>query len=267
MISAFFRFIILVFCIVTTSDLFSQDQKSEFRKDIFADENKISLLNNETDFFTGCIHITDKNNNMVFEADSIYSRYNWDTLIDLNNDGSKELILDLGTGATMYDYNMYLIFDFKNKSFEPFEIHNAELVTNVDDIPKIISYVRMSPAVMGAGFTFSLKYDGNKIILENDISKSKVLKSLDPLESDEFDFIRQYEEGFDECENDSEVKIYYEAYLTQQMILGQEEKGWKLFEKHYKCKNKKSMRVELKKTVEENYKYLRNADYKFQTLN
>lgn len=256
-----------MFFIFSTSILFSQDQKDEIRKDILAGEYKISLINNETDFFTGCILITDRDNSPVFKADSIYSRYNWDTLIDLNNDGSKELILDLSTGVNMYDYNMYLIFDLKNKSFEPFEIHNADLVKDTDEVPKIISYVRMSPAVMGAGYTFSLKYDGNKFNLENDISKSKVLKSLDPLESDEFDFIRQYEEGFDECESDSEVKIYYEAYLIQQMILGQEEKGWMFFEEHYKCKNKKSMRAELKKTVEENYNYIMNADYKFQTLN
>jgi len=121
----------------------------------------------------------------------------------------------------------------------------------------------MSPAVMGAGYTYSLKYDGSKFILENDISKSEVLKSLDPKESDEFDFIRQYEEGFDECDSDSEIKIYYEAYLTQQKILGQEEKGWEFFDKHYKCKDKNTMRTELKKTVEENYNYLKNADYKF----
>ena len=256
-----------MFFIFSTSNLFSQDQKDEIRKDILAGEYKISLINNETDFFTGCILITDRDNSPVFKADSIYSRYNWDTLIDLNNDGSKELILDLSTGVNMYDYNMYLIFDLKNKSFEPFEIHNADLVKDTDEVPKIISYVRLSPAVMGAGYTYSLKYDGSKFIPENDISKSKVLKSLDPPESDEFDFIRQYEEGFDECESDSEVKIYYEAYLIQQMILGQEEKGWKFFEEHYKCKNKKSMRAELKKTVEENYNYLKNADYKFQTLN
>lgn len=252
--------------IFTTSNLFSQNQKDEIRKDIFVDEYKINLLNNETDFFTGCIHITDKNNKIVFEADSIYSRYNWDTLTDLNNDGNKELIIDLSTGATMYDYNMYLIFDFKNKSFEPFEIHNAELVTNADDIPKIISYVRMSPAVMGAGYTFSLKYDGEKFVLENDITKSKVLKSLDPLESDEFDFIKQYEEGFDECDNDSEVRIYYEAYLTQEKILGQESKGWKFFDKHYKCEDKKNARTELKKIIDENYHYIITSDYKFQTL-
>ncbi len=252
-----------MFFIFSTSNLFSQDQRDEIRKDILAGEYKISLINNEGDFFTGCILITDKDNNPVFKADSIYSRYNRDTLIDLNNDGSKELILDLSTGVNMYDYNMYLIFDLKNKSFEPFEIHNADLVTDTDEIPKIISYVRLSPAVMGAGYTYSLSYDGNKFKLEDDINKSKVLKSLDPIESDEFDFIKQYEEGFDECDNDSEVKIYYEAYLTQQKILGQEKKGWKFFEKYYKCKNKNSMREDLKKTVDENYNYLKNADYKF----
>jgi hypothetical protein len=124
----------------------------------------------------------------------------------------------------------------------------------------------MSPAVMGAGYTFSLKYDGDKFVLENDITKSKVLKSLDPLETDEFDFIKQYEEGFDECDNDSEVRIYYEAYLTQEKILGQESKGWKFFDKHYKCEDKKNARTELKKIIDENYHYIINSDYKFQTL-
>lgn len=261
------RCLVSLLFIFTTSNLFSQNQKEEFKKDIIVDEYKISLINSEADFFTGCINITDRNNNIVFNADSIFSRYNWDTLIDLNNDGSKELMLDLSTGVNMYDYNMYLIFDLKNNSFEPFEIHNADLVSNVDEVPKIISYVRMSPAVMGAGYTYSLNYDGDKLIMESDITKSKVLKSLDPLESDEFDFIKQYEEGFDECESDSEIKIYFEAYLIQQKILGQEDKGWKFFEKHYKCKDKKSLRAELKQTVEENYNYLKNADYKFQTLN
>lgn len=260
----FFRCSVSALLIIISSELYSQNQKDEFRKDIFFDEYKMSLFNSEKDFFTGCIRITDRNSNSVFEADSIFSRYNRDTLIDLNNDSSKELILDLSTGVNMYDYNMYLIFDFKNKSFEPFEIHNADLVKDVDEVPKIISYVRLSPAVMGAGFTYSLKYYGNKFILENDITKSKVLKSLDMKESEEYGFIRQYEEGFDECENDSEVKIYYEAYLTQQMILGQEEKGWKFFEKHYNCIDKNTARNELKKTVEKNYNYLKNADYKFK---
>jgi len=246
--------------------LFSQSD-SIIEREINVGEYRIYLTNNEYNFFTGSIQIADKHNNAVFYADSIYSRYNWDTLIDLNNDGNKELILDLGTGVNMYNYNMYLIFDLKKKSFEPFEIHNADIVMNVDEVPKIISYVRLIPAVMGAGYTYSLKYDGDKFIPESDVTKSKVLKSLDPKESEEFDFIRQYEEGFDECENDSEVKIYYEAYLIQQMILGQEEKGWEFFEKHYKCKNKKTLRTELKKTVDENYNYLKNADCKFKILN
>lgn len=241
--------------------IFSQ-RDSIIEREINVGEYRIYLTNNEYDFFTGSIQIADKYNNTVFYADSIYSRYNWDTLIDLNNDGSKELILDLSTGVNMYNYNMYMIFDLK-KSIESFEIHNADIVLNIDEVPKIISYVRMSPAVMGAGYTYSLKYDGSKFILENDISKSEVLKSLDTKESDEFDFIRQYEDGFDECDSESEIKIYYEAYLTQQKILGQEEKGWKLFEKHYNCKDKNTLRTELKKAVEENYNYLKNADYKF----
>ncbi len=99
------------------SDLFSQNQKGVFRKDFYTDNFKITIENNEVDFFTGGISVTDLTKNKeVITADSFYTRYNWDTLIDLNNDGSKEFILDLGTGVNMYDYNMFLIFDFKKKS-------------------------------------------------------------------------------------------------------------------------------------------------------
>lgn len=263
MISAFLRCLFSILFIFTTSNLFSQDQKDEVRKDIFADEYKINLINNEADFFTGCINITDKNNNIVFNADSIYSRYNWDTLVDLNNDGSRELILDLGTGATMYDYNIFLIFDFSDSLLSPLVVHNAELKTDIDITPKILSHIRLSPSVMGAGYSFSLKYESRRLILENDIKESAVLKSLDTDSKEDLHLIKEYSEAFDECAEDSEVKIYYEAYIMQQKILGQEEKGWEFFNKHYKCKNKNKVKAELKENVDQSYSFLKQTEFKF----
>lgn len=248
-----------------TSLSYSQNQKGEFRQDIYTDDYVFKLVNSEVDFFTGCLNIINiSENREVFSADSFYTTYNSHFWADMNNDGHNELILDLGTGATMYDYNMFVIFDF-TKGIEPVaEIHNAELDTIKDEIPKIISYVRLSPAVMGAGYNFSLKYDDGKMVLEKNVSDSKVLKGLEPDGKEDFHLIEEYKKGFDECDKDSEIKIYFEAFLMQEKIVGQEKRGWKFFDRHYKCDDKKGVRNELKKIIKEDYSYISNPDnYKF----
>ncbi len=250
--------------ILSCNIILAQSESNLFQKDIEAGEHKIFLTNSEDHFFTGSIQITDKYNNTVFFEDSIFSRYNWDTLIDMNGDGKKEFILDVGTGATMYDYNMFLIFNLYENPAEPVEVHNAELQSGIDEIPKIVSYVRLSPAVMGAGYSFALKYVNGKLVLENDTKTSKVLKNLEPDSKDDIYFINEYEEGFDPCAEDSQVLIYYEAFITQWKILGREEKGWKFFDKYYKCKNKNLAKENLRKIVRENYLYIKDPNnYKF----
>jgi len=262
-LQAIITFIILFLNAFVVDSIRSQND-STVEKEITADSYRIFLTANDYSFFSGSMEIFDKFNNSVFYADSFYTRYNWDTLVDLNNDRSKELILDVGTGATMYNYNMFLIFDFKRSPEPLFEIHNAELITGIDEIPKITSYERLSPAVMGAGYVYLLKYENGKIVLENDMKKSKVLKSFDSNEGDDLYFINEYEAGFDECADDSEISIYYQAYITQQKILGRENKGWKFFDKYYKCSNWKKVKAGLKKIVDENYNYLANPEnYKF----
>ncbi|MEO8446670.1 MAG: hypothetical protein ABI528_04200 [bacterium] len=259
-------FIILIF-LSTDTDTFSQTD-SLFEKEIEVASYRFVLTANDNSFFTGSLQIFDKYNNSVFYADSFFSRYNWDSLIDLNNDGNKELILDLGSGATMYDYNMFLVFDFTRKEIEPLEIHNAEIVQSKGEVPKILSYVRLSPAVMGAGYAYTMRYENGMLVLENDMSKSKALKELDTDGSDDLHLINEFEDGFDECADNSGIDTYYEAFLIQQKILGQEKKGWKFFDKNYKCSDKKSLRANLKRIVDEAYSYISNPDnYKFNTNN
>ncbi len=262
-------FFTLITLFVLTTNLFSQPEKGIFRKDFYTDDFQITIENNEVDFYSGSISITDlKKNKEVFRADSFYTRYNWDTLIDLNNDGHKEFILDLGTGVNMYNYNMFLIFDFTKDSIEPLEIHNAELDAGTDEVPKILSYTRLSPAVMGAGYTHSMKYENGNLVLETDPKKSKVLKALIPTGEDDLYFIQEYEDGLDECEEGSQISVYYEAYITQLKIVGKEKKGWKFFDKYYKCKDKKNMKANLKKIIDDTYSFLKDSNnYKFSSTN
>lgn len=259
----------LLIIVLSGNKLHAQDSQSNdslFEKEINAEGYSFFLTNSENNFYTGSIQIADKYNNTVFYEDSIYTRYNWDTLTDLDNDGKKELILDLGTGANMYDYNMFLIFNFSKDITEPVEIHNAELRINTDEVPKIVSYVRLSPAVMGAGYSFSLRYNKGDLILEDDIRTSKVLKSLEPDGTEDLYLIDEYNEGFDPCAKDSEISVYYEATIIQWKILGQEGKGWKFFDTNYKCKNKTKVRKDLKKIVNETYAYLKDTNnYKFSS--
>lgn len=256
-----------IFCIslagiiLLNGNSISQNRKAEFTKEIVTGNFIVRLANNEVDFFSGGVSITGREDNTEhFRADSFYTRYNWDTLIDLNNDGSQELILDLGTGATMYDYNIILIFDFTKNVAEPLEIHNAELNTNTDKFPKIVSNTRLSPNYLGAGYSYSLIYHNGKLILETDPSESRVLKSLDINDNDILELIAGYDSETDECSDESQIQVYYEAYITQKIILGKEIEGWKFFDNYYKCNDKKRAKEELKNLVFENFNYINNPD-------
>lgn len=229
-------------------------QEENLDKEIIAGDYRVQLFANSSGFFNGSIQIFDKYNNSLFYADSCYTGYNWDTLADLDGDGTKELILDLGTGATMYDYNMFLIFDFKVNPLWPLEIHNAEL-SNLDPLPKILSYVRLSPAVMGAGYIYCMKYKDRSVILEKD-PESKTLSSLKPSDEDDQYFVDEYDASFDPCEEGSHVMNYFQSNLMQWKIVGKESNGLKFFDKHYKCKDKKTAKEELKRSVDEIYRYL-----------
>ena len=259
---AVFMLIVLLIISGNKQNVYSQD--SIIEKEIKADSYRLFLTANDNNFFTGSLEIFDKYNNSVFYADSFYSRYNWDTLIDMDSDGRNELIIDLGTGALMYDYNVFLIIDFKNNKIDPLEIHNAQLVTGVDDNPKIVSDVRMSPAYLGTGYSFSLMYAGDKLIPEKDAKKSKVLSGLIPDEKELLEQMKIYGKETGECSEESYYQIYFEAYITQMKIAGNERRGWKFFEKYYKCRDKKAVRNSLSKNVSENYKAIIQSDYKFK---
>lgn len=256
--------ILFFVCSLINAGIALSQSDSITQKEFFAGELKLILKYNENDFFSGSIEVFDRQNNSVFFQDKFYSGYVWDTLINLDGDPENEFILDLSTGVNMYDYNMYLIFDFTKSTAPLLEIHNAELVTGVDENPKITSYTRLSPAVMGAGYTAVFMYDNGSLIPVTDTQSSKVLKRYDSDGSSDLELIKEYGEAFDECAKDSEVQVYYLAYLIQEKLTGQESRGWKFFEKHYKCRNKNSVRNKLQEDLDNNYNLITNPDnYKF----
>lgn len=240
---------LLIFCL-NISYTYSQIVS----KDLSAGDYKISLVWNDSVFYSGKMNVLDsKSNSIVFTAESFYSGYNWDSLADLNNDGINEYILELETGDTRSDYNMYVIFDFTKSSQPLFKIHNAELVTKVDKSPAIVSNVRIGPPAMEAKYSYVVFYENGKLIPVTDPKESKVLKELVPYEEDYSGLISDYAKKSDVCGSNSEVKNYYAAYITQQKVVNNEDAGWKFFDKNYTCSDKENMKEVIKKIVDDNY--------------
>lgn len=246
--------------------LCAQPEKAKFEKDIVSGDYLVRLENIESEFFTGKVTVYNlKISKQLFEAEGFFTDYKSDTLMDLDNNGHTEIILDLGTGATMYDYNMLLIFDFSDETASASEVHNAALVYIPDEMPKIISEIRLSPNYLGAGYSFSLKYENGRLIPESAAGNRLLRKELDFTEENIKEIMTEYVKETGECSGESQVQVYYEAYITQKKILGEEKKGWSFFDRNYKCKDKKRVRTALKKIVSVNYNNLMNYEnYIFQ---
>lgn len=261
--------IIAVFLFSIQSEIYSQPEKAKFEKDIVTEKYLVKLENNETDFFSGKIFIYDKNSSAeVFKDEDLYTNFNSDTLIDMDKNGRNELILDLSTGVNMYNYNMYLIFDFPGNEIIVSEVHNAYFVTDTDNYPKIVSVVRLSPIILGTEYSYLLKYKNGTLIPETNPADSRALKELDISEQQQIEFMSEYIKETGECTEDSQVQSFYEAFITQKKILGQEKKGWKFFDKNYKCKDRKKVKAEIKKFADDNYKFIMNPEnFKYDHVN
>lgn len=260
-----FYLIFFILFVNTVKPYCQEDTTLYFEKDFNVNDYRIMLKANNSGFFSGSISVIDKYNNTVFFREDIFTRYISDTLIDLDNNGTKEFILDLGTGVNAYDFNMLVIFDF-NKSNQPlFEIHNAEIIAGTDSIPKIVSHIRFSPLYLGTGYDYSLRYNGDRLVLETDPDSSKLLQSLDINDNDFLENLNGFKDEMDECDRLTNYISFFEQYVFQKMLLDKEQEGWDFFNKYYNCPDKESARDELKESMNSLYKYLSEMDHSFQT--
>ncbi|MCB0726788.1 MAG: hypothetical protein R3A12_12280 [Ignavibacteria bacterium] len=254
--------LIVLFIVLSYSQIYSQT----VTKEITTDKYKIILTWNDSVFYSGGMVIQNiSDGSTVYSADNFHSGYNSDKTHDLNKDGSHEYVLELATGQTRSDYNMILIFDFE-KSHEPLsEVHNAEIIANVDKVSDILSNVRVGDPALEAKYVYPLIYDDGKVVLNKDTKDSKILKELVPYAEDYTELIDKYANSNDVCAEGSKVTAFYEAYIIQQKITGNEEEGWKFFDSNYKCDNKSSVKEEIKKSIEESYSNIDNPDnFKFK---
>ena len=246
---------------------FTQVYSQTVTKEIVTDKYKIILTWSDSVFYSGGMEIQNiSDGSVVYSADNFHSGYNSDKTHDLNNDGNHEFVLELETGETKSDYNMLLIFDFE-KNHEPLgEVHNAMIIANVDKEANILSNVRVGDPALEAKYVYPLVYNDGKVALNKDTQNSKILKELVPFAEDYTDLINEFAKSNDVCSEGSKVINYYQAYIIQQKITGNEDEGWKFFDANYKCDNKNSVKDALKKSIEESYTNIDNPDnFKFKT--
>ncbi|MBK8553534.1 MAG: hypothetical protein IPL53_21710 [Ignavibacteria bacterium] len=126
---------------------------------------------------------------------------------------------------------MLVIFDFYKSDQPLFEIHNAEVIAGIDSIPKIVSHIRFSPLYLGTGYDYSLRYNGERLLLETDPKTSKVLQGLDIIDENILYNMNGFKEELDECDKNNNFRSFFEQYLLQKVLLKKVSEGWGFFEK------------------------------------
>lgn len=222
---------------------------------------KIAINSNPKEYFTAHLESV-KDGKVVFETDSTFSDYLWHRVIDMNDDGTDELVLAVSEGASPYIYNLIYIFD-ASKGAKPLgQIYNGSLDTTVKGEPKIAAYTRMSPMLLGLGYNWLVEYK-NGGLKYFDAEGTPWKKTVKPDVSSLLENLTQYEDFSEKCSDDN-YKSFFESYLIQAQIYGNEDAALKFIDKYYKCPDKKNGKQQIIDVSAETFEWLTNpATYKY----
>lgn len=197
-------------------------------------------------------------------------------LIDLNGDGSDELILNGYVGMSPYFLfgNGYVID--KTKSYLPlYEIQNLDM-QSIDSVNKVLTISeKESPAMFGLWNRYNIKYTGNLELVPQLMTENDELLSEENYKNI-FDNHMQMNPEDNICENSpltptmeefhsyywrAVENVFYNAYLNDDFNLAAE---W--FLKYNNCPNKNEiLRVILKET-EERYGRFKKSMNEYYTI-
>ncbi|MCC7157981.1 MAG: hypothetical protein IT281_00420 [Ignavibacteria bacterium] len=217
---------------------------------------KVELNYNTQRFFNGSMKVQ-KENIIVFAADSFFSDYSSHEIVDLDGNGKNELVLVLTEGASPYIYNRMLIFDITLGPEPKFTMQNADLIIKPKELPKIDCYARMSPSVMGLGYNWLVEYRDKKIKYykpKNEVWENMVLPDVESTREN----LKQYKEGGFTC-TDANYFTFFEAVMIQSLISGDDYVGLDFFDKYYKCDDKNSALKELKSASNNSFGWIKDS--------
>ncbi len=245
-------FILFIVCFSS----FSQDDSIKDTSFIYYDY-EFRLTSNNNQFFAGHLEVN-KDGKKVYQWDSNFTDYISHDIIDLDGDGSKELLLSLSDGASPYVYNVLYLFDI-NKGIKPlYIINNGELNTSKSNEPKIGGYSRMSPSVLGLGYIWLWEYKDGKLRLLKTNEKPWILL-LEPDEKGLLENLKQYEDFSEKC-SDGVYNTFFETLFIQYKIAGDYSSALNFFNKYYKCPEKISALKQIKNAADDTYSWLNDEN-------
>ncbi len=220
----------------------------------------LKINTSNSDFFTGVLKVS-KDGKNLFSMDSVFTDYVEHKLIDLNGDGSNELLLYLSEGASPYIFHMLYIFDRK-KDFKPlFMIQNGDVDTTSGNSPKILAIARMSPAVIGLWYFWYLEYKNGNLVYWKPDAVNRV--KLHPDIGSIVDNLKEIYTGKESCE-DYIYSAFFENVFISYKISGEDYLAEEFFYKNYKCEEKIKALKNFKSIASDTYKWIKDKEnYKY----
>lgn len=216
----------------------------------------VSISSSGSEFFRGRLNVSE-NGKVQFSMDSSFTDYVEHKFIDLNGDGSNEMLLYLTEGASPYVFHYLYIFD-RTKSARPlFMLQNGEVDTTVPGQPLLSVNARMSPAVLGLWYSWFLKYEGGKMkYIKPGDSRSSLLGP---------DFV-SIKGNLEELKKENQIcddfayNVFFEYVFITSKLSGRESEAERFFEENYKCENRNAALKQFKSTAADTYSWIKEEE-------
>lgn len=247
---------ILFIVILLGTELYCFENRADTSVSITADGYVFNISSTDNGFFTGSLYVT-KNGSEVFRMDSTFTDYIEHKFIDLDNNGSRELLLYLHEGASPYIFHVLYIFEPSKGPMPLFYINNGDVDTTDAKNPLITVDTRLSPSVLGLWYSWYLKYNNEKLTFYK--PKKNELSRLRP----DYEYVNQALKDLKEnnqiCD-DFAYSVFFEYVFICSRLSGEESQAENYFKENYKCTDKVAALKRFKETASETYKWIQDEN-------
>jgi len=247
------KLILIAFLLINCANLYSQDDSIRNTSISYYDY-VVKITSNHNRFYTGRLEVL-KNGKSEFSMDSVFSDYVEHNIIDMDGDGSKELLLILSEGASPYVFSSMYLFDAKKGAKPLYFITNASLDTNVNTLPAIGTFVRMSPSIMGFSYNWQMEYHNGKLRYKSPDGKTGAVFGPDYTELKAS--MKEIWPQKVDCD-DYTYSVFFDYIFITSRISGEMTEAENFFNSEYKCPDKVSSLIRFKNTANETLNWIKD---------
>ena len=255
-----FYFILLFICAVSTGGSLYSGHNADTNLSFKYNNYDVAISSSSSGFFGGRLSVSE-GGKTLFSMDSSFTNYVEHKFIDLNGDGSNEMLLYLTEGASPYVFHYLYVFDSKRGAEPLYMLQNGEVDTSVFEKPLLTVNLRMSPAVLGLWYSYFLEYSDNRLRYTEPGSNRSIMLGPD---------FASIKENLDELNKSNEIcddfayDVFFEYIFITSKISGQEPEAERFFNENYRCENRISALKQFKTAAVDNYSWIKNEEnYKY----